>query len=216
MTGLKIKICGLTRPADVSEAVRAGADLVGFVLAKSSRQISYERLGQLAAGVPAQVQTVAVLVDPSEEEAHRALRIVDRIQLHGREEPDFCARFGRRAIKAIRVHDSASLERAQRFRGKVGGLLFDTYLPGRVGGTGEVFDWGLLEESDRFDDCFLAGGLNPGNVAQAAELALRVGLVGLDVSSGLEVSPGLKDAQLVHSFFQFARSAAPEHNLQEV
>jgi phosphoribosylanthranilate isomerase len=198
----KVKVCGLTRAEDVSLAVDLGADLLGFVLASSPRSVTLERLTKLVEGVPATVLTVAVVVNPDEQLADQLLSVTDRIQLHGQETPDFCARYGRRAIKAFRIRAVEDLQTVSAYRNSVGAFLLDSFKEGVAGGTGETFPWTYLKRHRFPLPTFLAGGLNPDNVADAGELP-QIG--GVDVSSGLEASPGVKDPELMRDFFQRAK-----------
>ena len=196
----KIKVCGLTRAEDVALAVDLGADLLGFVLASSPRSVTLDGLGALVAGVPATVLTVAVVVNPEKRLADQLLSVTDRIQFHGQETPDFCARYGRRAIKAFRIRAVEDLETISVYQSSVGAVLLDSFKEGVAGGTGETFPWAYLR--DRKFPTFLAGGLNPENVADAWSLP-QIG--GVDVSSGLEASPGVKNPELMRDFFRRAK-----------
>lgn len=191
-------MCGLTRTSDISLAVELGADLVGFVLAPSPRQVSFERLPELVCPIPASVITVAVVVDSTQEQVDSLLEVVDRVQFHGSESPEFCARYRRRGIKAFRIRQASDLNDLKAYEGKVGAFLLDAFKQGMAGGTGHTFPWEYLRGAELDTPTFLAGGLNPDNVTEA----LRVGEVaGLDVSSGLEHRPGEKDPKLVRQFF---------------
>ena len=199
---MKIKICGLTRPEDVRLACDLGADACGFVLAPSSRQVAWDRLPELAREVTTSIISVAVMVDPSREEADRALKFVDRIQFHGQESPEFCARYGRRAWKAFRIRESSDLLQLRAYHDAVGGFLLDSYVAGVAGGTGKTFPWSLLDGHDFSRPVFLAGGLNSSNVADASQVA---SVRGLDVSSGIEAEPGRKCPDKMRQFFLAAR-----------
>ena len=142
--------------------------------------------------------TVAVVVNPSVEECDRLLGIVDRIQFHGDESPDFCARYGRRGIKAFRIRAVVDLERVEEYRGSVGAYLLDSFKEGLAGGTGETFCWEYLRGKEFSLPTFLAGGLNPTNATEAHKLPQ---ITGVDVSSGLEQAPGIKDSELMREFF---------------
>ena len=194
----KVKVCGLTRPRDIRLAVSLGTDLVGFVVAPSKRSVSLEQLESLAAAVPATVTTVAVVVNPTREESDRILELTDRIQFHGDEAPEFCARYGRRAIKAFRIRQAADLDRVKAYESSVGAFLLDSFLQGQQGGTGHTFPWAYLEERTFPLPTFLAGGLKPENACQAVAVK---SVVGLDLSSGLEEAPGLKNEELMRRFF---------------
>jgi phosphoribosylanthranilate isomerase len=155
----------------------------------------------LHAGLPTSILSVAVMVDPSSEEVDRALAVVDRVQLHGRETPDFCRRYGRRAWKAFRIRQPEDLAQLDDYRACVGGFLLDSFMEGVAGGTGRTFPWRYLE-GRRFElTTFLAGGLSSANVAEARQVPC---VHGLDVSSGVEAEPGIKCADKMREFFTAA------------
>lgn len=212
---LKAKICGLSTPESVSAALAGGAAFVGFVFFdKSPRNITPQAAARLAAplrGGP--VRTVAVTVDPDDALVDRLMATLnpDLIQVHGRETPARVAEIGRRSgagmIKAFSVSSAADVDAARAFDGVVEHLMFDarpvegSALPG---GTGARFDWGLLEGRRFSRPHFLAGGLDPWNVAQAARAS---GAPLVDVSSGVERGPGLKDPALVTAFLDAVKRA---------
>lgn len=201
---MKIKICGLTRPEDVALACALGADVCGFVLAPSPRRVEWSSLERLLPALPTAVLSVAVMVDPSPAEVDQALALVDRVQLHGRETPEFCRRYGRRAWKAFRIRQLQDLESLAAYEGCVGAYLLDSYTEGVAGGTGKVFPWHYLQGRDFGLTTFLAGGLSSKNVADACQVSC---VQGLDVSSGIEAEPGLKDADKMRAFFAGVRPA---------
>ncbi len=171
-------------------------------MAPSPRQVSWLDLSRLTQWVPSGALAVAVLVNPSQGEADRALELVDRVQFHGAETAEFCGRYGRRAIKALRIKDASDLDRARSYEGSVGAILLDSYVPGVAGGTGKIFAWELLLGQRFRCPVYLAGGLNSDNVTEALKVE---SVQGLDVSSGLESSPGHKDPLKLSSFFRAAR-----------
>ncbi|NIC04373.1 phosphoribosylanthranilate isomerase [Billgrantia bachuensis] len=193
----RIKFCGLTREQDVTDAVAAGADALGFVLWPGSRRhVDEERLAALAACVPAFVTRVGLFVDASPEFVVRASRHLDLLQFHGEESPAFCAGFERPWIKALRMRDDIDLCGAAEAYAGAQALLLDAYRPGVPGGTGETFDWSRIPAS-LTKPVILAGGLSPGNVADAIE---RVHPFAVDVSGGVEAEPGCKDSRLLSAF----------------
>ncbi len=199
---MKIKICGLTRPEDVALACELGADICGFILASSPRRVDWDQLGRLVSALPTSVLSVAVMVDPQPTQVDRALSLVDRVQLHGSESPEFCARYGRRVWKALRIRQSGDLEAVDSYAGRVGAFLLDSYQDGVAGGTGRTFPWSYLQGRDFPAPTFLAGGLTSANVADARQLP---SLHGLDVASGVEAEPGRKDPDKLRQFFAAAR-----------
>jgi len=196
-----VKICGLTRADEVEHAARAGADLLGFVLAASPRQVNWEDLPELLAAIPAETpaRPVAVLVDPAPEQVERALASgVAFVQLHGQESPEFCARWPGRVIKALAIRTSSDLERARLYTG-CAALLLDSMRPG----SGESWDWSCLKGFDL--PYFLAGGLSSDSLPRVWQLLAPYGV---DASSSLESAPGRKDPVRVHHFIETARRCA--------
>ena len=202
-----IKICGLSTADTLDAAIRGGATHVGFMFFdRSPRNVSIERAAQLAARVPSQVKTVAVLVDPTRDliDRLRASVRLDVIQLHGSEPPAFAASLGGEVWKAIAVRKRADLDAARAYRGTVARVLYDAKADGdsMPGGMGVRFDWTLLDGARHALDWGLAGGLDADNVAEA----LRVtGAPLLDVSSGVESAPGVKDVDKIAAFLKSAR-----------
>ncbi|MCA9794159.1 MAG: phosphoribosylanthranilate isomerase [Candidatus Eremiobacteraeota bacterium] len=200
----RIKICGLTRPQDVDRAVELGADCIGFVLAESSRQVDLPTLAALTRRIPPPIARIAVMVDPSPAEVQKALQLVDWVQLHGGESPEFCGRFPGRLLKAFRVRQPEDLE-VDHYAEVVSAYLFDAYHPRLAGGTGERFNWEWLQGRKFARRFFLSGGLTPANVGQAIE---EVCPWGVDVSSGVESDRGIKDPGFMADFIRQARLAA--------
>ena len=203
------KICGLSTPETLAAAVAGGAGFVGFVFfAKSPRNLDPEAAARLVAplrqGPP--VKTVAVTVDPDDALIDRLMATLkpDLIQVHGRETPARVAEIGRRSgagmIKAFSVSSASDVDAARAFDGVVEHLMFDAKpVEGSIlpGGTGARFDWGLLDGRRFSRPHFLAGGLDPWNVAEAVKAS---GAPLVDVSSGVERGPGLKDPALITAF----------------
>lgn len=218
---LRVKICGMTREEDVREAVRSGADAVGLVFAPSPRRVTPERGAELGRSLreeaPEGVDLFGLFVDAPPEEVVRAARGagVDVVQLHGAESPDYAAGIARdlpgtRVVKAVRVRGPESIDEARRYDAGPGGvwaLLLDAYVRGVAGGTGETFEWGLAAPLAAERRVILAGGLNVENVAEAVR-TVRPYMV--DVSSGVESAPGVKDAALVRDFIERAREAGAQ------
>ncbi len=206
---LKIKICGITNAADALAAVAAGADALGFMFyAASPRSVTVEAAVEIAAKVPPHVLRVGVFVNPSDDLVSAAvLRCgLGLLQFHGEEEPGFCRQFGIMSMKAFRIKDADSLQIIPSYQ--TDAYLLDSYVAGRAGGTGEKFNWDLaLEVKKLKKPIFLAGGLTAENVAKAVRW---VQPFAVDVSSGVEASPGKKDHQKMRDFIQAARSAAAD------
>jgi phosphoribosylanthranilate isomerase len=208
------KICGLSTPETVRAALDGGAAYVGFLFFDASpRNIAPEDAGRLAAPARNRAKVVAVTVDADDAALDRIMATLkpDFIQLHGRETPARAREVGQRTgagvIKALPVAESRDLDAAKDFESVVDHLMFDAKPPKdatRPGGFGAAFDWNLLA-GRRFErPWFLAGGLDPWNVAEALSLT-RAPLV--DVSSGVERGAGLKDPALISAFLDAVRRA---------
>jgi phosphoribosylanthranilate isomerase len=208
---IKIKICGITNVEDALSAVEFGADALGFVFARSPRQVDPETASAIIGAVPAFVSKVGVFVDedPCRVREIAAICGLDTIQLHGSEAPDACERFMPRVIKAIRVRDERSLEGLGTYVGKSAGFVLDTFSSERNGGTGMTFDWSLAVKAKRFGvPIILAGGLNPQNIRTALETAHPHGV---DASSGVEARPGKKRRPLLKAFIEQVRRYEQEN-----
>ncbi len=194
----RIKICGITNLDDALWAVEAGADALGFVFyPESPRRIDAESARAIVRRLPPFVTGVGVFVDEKIETVREIVRYchLDLCQLHGDESPEFCEWCERPVIKAFRVRDRAFLEGMKRY--DVSGFLLDAWQPDRFGGTGKAADWSLAKEGAGKGRVILAGGLTPENVGDAVA---RVRPYGVDVSSGVEASPGRKDREKVRRF----------------
>ncbi len=200
-----VKICGITNEDDALFAVAMGADAVGFVFAPSSRQIAAQQVYDITRRLPPEILTVGVFRD---EVPSRVIDIVNRsgvraVQLHGHETPADVAAVSaqvRWVIKAVAA-GTTDARRANQFGTDL--VLVDAAAPG----SGKMFDWSLIDDIPEGPRLILAGGLDPDNVAAAVQ---RVAPWGVDVSSGVESSPGKKDARKVKAFIERARQAAPE------
>jgi len=202
---VKIKLCGITSVADAQLCVAAGADAIGLNFhPRSPRVVPVEVARAIAASVKGRALLVGVFVDASFETITHVSREVglECVQLHGDEPPELLARLLPHAYKAIRVRDHSSIAQARSYGGEH--ILLDAFVPGEPGGTGRTFAWELATELARERRVTLAGGLVPGNVA-AAIAAVRPYAV--DVASGVERAPGVKDEALVHAFVAAVRQA---------
>lgn len=207
----RVKICGLTRPETVSAAVEAGAAYVGFVFfPKSPRHVDIEAARDLAVNVPMGVAKVALIVDADDAAADAILdRVpIDMLQLHGSETPERVADLRRRTglpvMKAIGISEAADVEKIDRFSGVADQILVDAKPPAGgdlPGGNGLSFDWRLVANRRWAVPWMLAGGLTPENVAEAIALT---GARQVDVSSGVERAPGVKDEALIRAFLKSA------------
>jgi phosphoribosylanthranilate isomerase len=201
----RIKICGLTREADVDAAVEAGADAVGFVLyQKSPRHVSPVRAAELARRLPAFVTPVVLLVNASNAEIGAAVAALPLalLQFHGDETPQRCEAVARPYLRAARMSDGFDLlDFAQQFS-NAQAILLDAHVEG-YGGGGKVFDWSLIPANVP-SPVVLSGGLHAGNVTEGI---LQVRPWAVDVSSGVEAAKGIKDAVLIRRFCDAVREA---------
>lgn len=193
-----VKICGITRAEDARLAASLGATAIGFIFWPSSpRAISPLRARAIVDALPASVTTVGVFVNAGRDEIEAAAdeANLQAVQLHGDETPDLARSLSRRVIKAIPLTGDID-ERVNEWPGTM--LLLDAHDAARRGGTGRVVDWDRAAAIARTHDIILAGGLGPGNVADAVA---RVRPAGIDVSSGVESSPGIKDPGKLRALF---------------
>ena len=210
----RVKICGLTRPDDLAHAARAGASYAGFVFfPKSPRNLSVDAAQVLAGGAPVGLAKVALVVDPDDAwlDAILARVPIDMIQLHGSEPvarvSEIRARYGLPVMKAVGISSAADLPMLAQYEAVADQILVDAKpaagaeLPG---GNALAFDWRLIAGRDWARPWMLAGGLTPETVADAIRLT---GAVQVDVSSGVEATPGVKDASRISAFIQASAAA---------
>lgn len=200
-----VKICGITSPADALAAAEAGADAIGLMFYEGSpRHVSFQQAAEIAQQLPPYIIKVGVFVNASEETVLRAIGecSLNIAQFHGDETPEFCSLFPVMTIKAFRIRDAESLKPLPDYA--TDAWLLDAYVADKLGGTGAKFNWDLAIEAKKLGrPIFLAGGLTPENVADAV---LRVQPYAVDVSSGVESSPGKKDHEKVRAFIKAAKS----------
>lgn len=204
----RIKFCGMTRPGDVRLASELGVDAVGFIfVAKSQRRVEPEEARAMRNAMAPFVDAVCLFMDNSQAEVREIVRHVrpTLLQFHGAEEDSFCRSFGIPYIKAVPMGEpSAPSDQVLRTRYPgAAGFLFDSHAPGAQGGTGERFDWNRIPR-DLGRPWLLAGGLTPENVFEAV-CATRPW--GVDVSSGVELEPGVKDGDRMRRFVEEVRRA---------
>jgi phosphoribosylanthranilate isomerase len=212
--GVQAKICGIGTPEAVTAALDGGAAFLGFMFfEKSPRNVAPEAAWRLAQPARGRARIVAVLVDPSDAEADRVAQALkpDLIQLHGRETPararEIGLRTGAAIVKVVPVSEASDVAAAAEFESVAEHLMFETKPPKdatRPGGLGQPFDWTLLAGRRFQRPWFLAGGLDPWNLAEAVR---QSGARLLDVSSGVERGPGLKDPALIRAFLDAASRA---------
>ena len=202
---VQIKICGMTNMDDALAAVDAGADTLGFVFyPESTRAVSRKTAAAIIARLPNSITPVGVFVDEDlnvvrETMTECGLRIA---QLHGSESAAYCSRLGRTVIKAIRLRNASDLDAMTEY--EVAAFLLDAFVAGVPGGTGTCVDWQLVSPITRRHRIILAGGLSAENVGEAVR---RVRPQGVDVSSGVELSPGRKDHAKLTAFVAAARAS---------
>ena len=200
MTGLFVKICGITRPEDAWLAAELGANALGFVFWPGSpRAVHADVVRAIRRDLPKAVETVGVFVDQPADEVTRIMDAagLDVAQLHGQETPEYCQALHRRVFKSIAMRANGPVS-FDGFAPEIV-LLADAHDPERRGGTGQTVNWDAVREMAAVRPTILAGGLTPANI----KLAVRtVRPYGVDVSSGVESSPGVKDPQRLRMFFE--------------
>jgi len=208
---IEIKICGITNLPDALEAIECGADALGFNLFPGSKRfVRVDAIGEWIPQLPSNIRKVAVLVDPTWEEALNIWRssLFDALQLHGSESPEFCRRLADQNvifIKALPMRDETSLHQPVSFSTR--SILLDSATSRGFGGTGQTFPWLLASRFvKRYPEfrVILAGGLNPENVAEAIA---QVQPAGVDVTSGIEAASGQKNSALLRAFISAARKS---------
>ncbi|WP_425064069.1 phosphoribosylanthranilate isomerase [Pyruvatibacter mobilis] len=221
----KIKICGLTTQKAVAAVNKIKADMAGLVFfPRSPRNVSISDACALAGGLASSVQSVALMVDPLDHELDEIIGGVapNMLQLHGAETPErvaqIKARTGLPVMKAMRVAGAKDLAKARQFEKVADWLLFDAKPPKSLanalpGGNGLVFDWTLLAGFECACPWMLSGGLDVANVAEAIRIS---GARAVDVSSGVESEPGLKDPDRIRAFAAAARSRGPRAGMRDV
>jgi len=203
---VKVKVCGMTQWEDAEYAVEQGADAVGFIFYKKSpRSVTMKEAREIILKLPPFVDTVGVFVNESPDRVNKIADYcgLDLVQLHGEESPAFCRKIHRRVIKAFRVAGLQSIKQMEKY--SVSGFLLDTFCDDLHGGTGKTFDWNLALPAKKMGPVILAGGLTPRNVAQAVR---QVRPYGVDVCSGVEKTPGIKDPEKVRAFLKNIRSGS--------
>jgi phosphoribosylanthranilate isomerase len=200
-----IKICGVTSVDDAEHVVRSGANAIGLNFVHGSkRRVTFEQARPIALAMRGRIELVAVVANPTDLET-KELREelgIEWLQLHGDEPAARLSRLLPHAFKAVAIEDAADARKAASYPGER--LLVDTKVTGASGGTGKVFDWQLVTDLARSRHLILAGGLTPKNVAAAVRVLTPWGV---DVASGVEFVPGVKDPELVTAFVLAVRSA---------
>jgi len=205
---VRVKICGITTPEDALTAAEAGADAIGVVFYKKSpRYVSPQKAREIARVLPPFVDVVGVFVDAPRKEVKEIAKLagLSALQFHGEEPPGYCTGWNIRVIKAFRAGERFNPPKLALY--KVNGYLLDAYHPELPGGTGQIADWDVALRAKEYGPVILAGGLSPENVAEAVK---KVRPFGVDVSSGVEKAPGVKDPEKVRAFIEAVERASKE------
>lgn len=201
---VRVKICGITNIDDAFRAADLGADALGFIFYNGSKRFIDPRDAHpIISSLPPFVSTVGVFVNQGPDEIRESVETsgVDTVQLHGDETPEFCAMLPYKLIKAVRVKDTVNKEEVELY--PVLAILFDKHADKMYGGTGKSFDWGVLAGINISRKVILSGGLTPENVSQAIEI---VKPYGVDVSTGVEDSPGKKNHIKMRKFIEAVKN----------
>jgi len=200
---VKVKICGITNYEDAAAALDMGADLLGFnFYPKSPRFIPPEKAREIISKLPAFIDIAGVFVNASLEQIRETMDLcqLNWVQLHGDEDPQFCSSFlslNVKTMKALRVKDQSDIQQAENYF--TDAILLDAFHPEKYGGTGLTFDWNIVGHIGK--RVFLAGGINPDNAPEA----IKLGVYGIDVCSGIEAEPGKKDHKKMRKLFENIR-----------
>lgn len=205
MSRTRIKFCGIRRPGDLDAAIDVGADAIGLILVPASpRYVTLAQAARLRAAVPPFVSTVVLVKDADAAAVQDAIDALkpDLVQFHGSESADFCESFNTPYLKAVAMGAKVTLPTLARRYRSAAALLLDSHAPGGMGGSGQTFAWQALPKLST--PVVLAGGLNPGNVGRGIT---TIRPYAVDVSSGVEARPGIKDHDKMRAFVAAVRRA---------
>ena len=208
----RIKVCGLMRAQDAQAAVRAGADALGVILAPGhKRSVTWKQAARVFAGVPQDIGRTGVFIDASLADVAKAVETLGltEVQLHGSETPLYCVSMEVPVVKTFHVGPGFDPGRIEKYRGSLAAVLLDTAVTGAAGGTGTGFDWKLARGVPDVAPLYVAGGLRPENVREAVR---RLRPAGVDVSSGVEASAGIKSEEKMKRFVAEVRAADAEND----
>lgn len=205
-------MCGTTRPEDANCAVKLGIDALGFIFVrKSPRYINADRASRLISGLPPFITRVGVFVDDTFDSIKSIVRVagLTQLQLHGNETPQFCCELKNwnaslSICKAFSIGKGKDTPAIAHYTDSVDSILLDTYVKGREGGTGKTFDWSCVDQLSITQPLILAGGLNPDNIEEAIR---TVKPYAVDINSGVEDEPGIKNHQLLEKLVSIVRGA---------
>ena len=200
---LQVKICGITRLEDIFILIKYPVWALGFIQVETSpRYVKPDFAKKLISYLPNRIIPVGVFQDHSIQTVKQIREYCrfSMVQLHGNEEPSFCDRLGRGVIRAFRIGNKLDFIQMEHYQSVSDYFLFDTFVPGKNGGTGQPFSWKLLKGVERLKQPFIiSGGLSPDNIQKCLGITTPFGI---DVNSGVESSPGEKNAQKVHMLFK--------------
>lgn len=211
--GVKVKICGITSVRDALAVAYSGADAIGLVFyPKSSRFISVEHAAEICAALPPFIKVVGLFLDARKEDVENVLAHVplDLLQFHGSETPKYCSCFSRPYIKAVGMLGLSDFSRYADQYPDSKAFLVDSHSLGSAGGTGKTFDWNDIPV-DYKKPIILAGGLNPDNIAAAIE---STSVYAVDLSSGVEVLPGIKSEEKIIALMQEVKRVEHKHYIK--
>ncbi len=218
MSRTRIKMCGTTNLLDAETAIKVGVDGLGFIFVdKSPRNIQPKVAKKIISALPPLVSLVGVFVDRPMVEVEEIVKYtgLSHVQLHGKEDPEYCKKLlikipSCKIIKAFRVGEESKKENFTLYNQSVIGFLLDTYVKNMEGGTGRPFDWSIIQSLDLKRPLILAGGLTPENVSYAIE---KVNPYAIDINSGVEIEPGLKDHTQLQLLSERVRSADQKNRM---
>jgi phosphoribosylanthranilate isomerase len=207
----RIKICGITRTEDAMTAAHLGVDALGFIFVKKSpRFIEVQAAAEIIRGLPSFVSRVGVFIDEPIENIVQICRtaMIDTVQLHGSETPEFCTQVPFPVIKSISVREDTDISIIDSYR--TSAILLDTWSTGTSGGTGKTFDWRIAQRASlRNEHIILAGGLGPSNIEDALQ---SVQPYGVDINSGVEIKPGIKNPHKMRDVVRMVRNFTNQAN----
>ncbi len=207
MARIRVKICGMTRRADIDMAIQLGVDAIGLIFyEKSPRYLSIEKARTLLVDLPPFVDVVGVFVNPSSDAVQTVIQDIplNLLQFHGSETNEFCSQFGLPFLKAVLAESENKIAGCANLYKDAAAILLDTPHETQWGGTGEAFDWSRIPTSLPLP-IVLAGGINLSNVSEALAVP---SVYAIDVCSGLEQNPGIKDSEKMKQFMQLVREAS--------
>lgn len=204
---MKVKICGITNKEDALNAIALDTDAIGLIFYEHSpRYISPEKVEEFIYDIPSFIHVIGVFVNETESKINEISKRckLTSIQLHGSEKADFCTKFSLPTIKAIPVKDEEDIKTIAQYKGCSNGILLDTKAENVHGGTGKTFDWGLALQAKEYDTpLILSGGINSDNIEKAIKMVTPYAI---DICSGVEKEPGIKDYNKMKELLTFIKN----------